>query len=99
VKGRNVLINDNGIPQLCDFGRSEIVGYRGYPTAFAASFRYVAPELMKSSTTQTDNLSGIWNDASVTNDEYFDPHVTKQTDVYSFGLTSLEVSRQTSNNK
>jgi len=41
----NVLMND-GIPLLCDFGRSRVEGRPGFTTGFAGVCRYVAPELI-----------------------------------------------------
>jgi serine/threonine protein kinase len=43
---RNVLIDDDGTPLLCDFGRSRFIGQRGFTTEFAGTVRYLAPELI-----------------------------------------------------
>jgi len=46
IKPQNILINDRHTPVLCDFGRSRIIGQRGFTTKFAGAVRYTAPELI-----------------------------------------------------
>jgi len=47
LKGRNILIDDDGCPRLCDFGQSKLIGIAGFTaTKFAGSVRYLAPELL-----------------------------------------------------
>jgi hypothetical protein len=51
----------------------------------------MAPELLDPSTGSTHML-GTHDDFSMTDEEYFGPELTKETDVYAFSLLSLEVS-------
>lgn len=46
ISQENVLINDEGLPCLCDIGLSKIVDHRGYTTAFTETLRFLAPELL-----------------------------------------------------
>jgi len=46
IKPQNILVNDRHTPVLCDFGRSRIIGQRGFTTKFAGGARYMAPELI-----------------------------------------------------
>ncbi|KXN83009.1 Serine/threonine-protein kinase CTR1, partial [Leucoagaricus sp. SymC.cos] len=41
----NILVHDDGRPLLCDFGRSRILGTRGFTTRPAGVARYQAPEV------------------------------------------------------
>jgi serine/threonine protein kinase len=43
----NVLIDDDGVPRLSDFGQSKFVDHKGFTTPLAVSARYTAPELME----------------------------------------------------
>jgi serine/threonine protein kinase len=81
LKGRNVVIDDNKNPRLCDFGRSKIVDHKGYTTIFTGSVQYIAPELLQFVQTGT-TLNG--NDAQV-------PDLTKESDIYSLGIVALEM--------
>ncbi|TFK19231.1 kinase-like protein [Coprinopsis marcescibilis] len=47
LKPTNVLINELGVPVLCDFGRSRIITSRGYTSPVAGAQRYTAPELIE----------------------------------------------------
>ncbi|KAF9005045.1 kinase-like domain-containing protein [Cyathus striatus] len=46
IKGSNVLVDDNGNPLLCDFGRSKFLDCSGFTTQMAGALRYMAPELL-----------------------------------------------------
>ncbi|KZP22994.1 kinase-like protein [Athelia psychrophila] len=46
LKGDNILIDDDYSPRLVDFGRSRILGRRGFTDAPTVPKRYMAPELM-----------------------------------------------------
>jgi len=82
VKSRNVLIDDEGIPRITDFGRSKFIGRREYFTIpLAGSPRYMAPEL----TAEPDE------DAYEARENGALPNVTKQTDVFAFAMVALEV--------
>lgn len=70
------MIDRDGRPLLCDFGRSKILDHAGFTTIFAGAARYMAPELLSPE-----------DDA----DEEFTPVITKETDVYGFGMVGLEV--------
>jgi len=75
LKGHNVLIADDGTPQLADFGRSKLIEHRGFTTAtFAGSARQMAPELLPSE-----------------NDGDIPGPLTKEADVYAFSMVALEI--------
>lgn len=78
----SILISENGEPLIDNFGLSKIIAE--VTTAFVGRCRYLAPEL-----TDTGN-SNAYN----ANEEQFDTDmsVTKQTDVFAFGMVALEVS-------
>jgi len=78
VKPRNVLIDDTGVPRLCDFGRSRIIDHRGYTTAPAGTARFMAPELLEAPST---------NDPERPEEQ---PQLTKATDIYAFSMVSLQ---------
>ncbi|KAF9466818.1 kinase-like domain-containing protein [Collybia nuda] len=82
LKGNNVLIQDEtGIPLLSDFGRSRLLEVHGvYTTAFAGASRYLAPELMAPPDTYTQ-----------AEQDNFTPNLTKESDVYGFGMVGLEI--------
>jgi len=53
IKGNNILVDDDGSPRLCDFGRSKLADIRGFTAStFAGCIRYLAPELL---TTENDD--------------------------------------------
>lgn len=78
---RDVLIDDEGTPLLCDFGRSKFIDHRGFTTSFTGSARYMAPEL----TATESNLDFKFPSESF-------PSLTKATDVFAFSMVALEVS-------
>ena len=72
----NVLVNDEGRPLICDFGRSQILEGESFATTtVAGTIRYMAPELI---------FSGLDGPA-------LDPLCSFLTDVYAFGMVGLEV--------
>lgn len=76
-----MLIGDDGSPLLADFGRSKIIGSGGFTTVlFAGALRYMAPELLAPP-----------EGASAEDEENFDPDLTKESDVYGFGMLGLQV--------
>ncbi|RDB21802.1 Serine/threonine-protein kinase STY17 [Hypsizygus marmoreus] len=80
LKCNNILMHKNGYPLLCDFGRSKILGQAGFTTVFSGTTRYLAPELLGPEV--EDEESGI---------SQFVPTLSKQTDVYGFGMIALEI--------
>jgi serine/threonine protein kinase len=68
---------------LSDFGRSRFIDHCGFTTAFAATVRYMAPELIAPETEF---------DAEDTYDIEAPPALTKETDIYAFSMLALEVS-------
>ncbi|KAF8214644.1 kinase-like domain-containing protein, partial [Mycena galopus ATCC 62051] len=77
LKVQNVLVDKRGVPCICDFGISKILGRRGYTTVSVGTVPYMAPELFL--VFGRDNTSGEL------------PRTTKQSDVYSFALLALEI--------
>ncbi|KDQ58167.1 hypothetical protein JAAARDRAFT_47314 [Jaapia argillacea MUCL 33604] len=76
LKPHNILI-DGGVARLCDFGRSRVIGHRGYTTEFAGTYRYLAPEILEPEQDAEENeVAQI---------------LTMEADVYSFAVTALEV--------
>jgi len=81
LKGHNVLMDDDGIPRLSDFGRSKFIDHRGFTTSFAGSSRYMAPELTMA---EPDlNYDDDENQAP--------PNLTKETDVFALSMVALEI--------
>jgi len=85
LKGHNVMIDDNGIPLLADFGQSEFVDHRGFTDTVAGSARYLAPELVGYQPDADDS-----DDASE-EDVKHPPYLTKETDVFAFSMVALEI--------
>ena len=80
----NLLIGATGQGLLCDFGVSRIIGSPGFTTAIFGTPPFMAPELFP-------DLALIDEDASDDETESFCPEFTKETDVYAYGLTLLQV--------
>jgi len=77
----NVVVDDDGRPLICDFGRSRILEQSGFTTVFAGgAARYMAPELFGP------------EDADIESANSFVPVITNQSDVYSFAMVGVEVS-------
>jgi serine/threonine protein kinase len=88
-------MNDIDLACLCDFGRSKIIGHKGYTTTFSGTARYMAPELMGVEPLTSDTYeSGNQNESLVSAEEAFVPKLTKASDVYGFAMLSLEVSQR-----
>jgi serine/threonine protein kinase len=80
LKPKNVLISDEGVAQLCDFGLVSVAEWGGptginTSTPFAGTMRYEAYELLGSK-------------------ENRDPRPTFASDVYAFGCVAYEVREQ-----
>jgi serine/threonine protein kinase len=73
---QNVLVDEAGIPYICDFGISKIITRRGFTTASVGTLPYMAPELFI---------------AFDLKEQDFCRSTTKSCDVYSFALLVLEV--------
>lgn len=85
MKPHNVLIDDDKVPRLCDFGRSRIVDHRGYTTVFSGTVRRLAPELLSVSTKDDDQED---------DDDIPDPvpaPLTKKSDIFGFAMVALEI--------
>lgn len=73
---RNILIDDEGAPRLCDFGQSKLIGIAGFTaTKFAGATRYLAPELLPTECEQCEKPVKL----------------TTETDIYGFSMVALEV--------
>lgn len=86
LKGHNVLIDDEGIPRLSDFGRSKFIDHRGFTTTLAGSARYMAPELIAAESDEDyegDAFEALENQAP--------PSLTKETDIFAFSMVVLEI--------
>ncbi|KAF8623869.1 hypothetical protein AX17_007271 [Amanita inopinata Kibby_2008] len=85
IKGRNVLVNDDGSAIMCDFGRSKIINHRGFTTLFAGVARYMAPELIVKGVDLPESDDG--------SDDNFDPSqfLSKESDVYAFSMVGVEI--------
>ncbi|KAK7017756.1 TKL/TKL-ccin protein kinase, partial [Favolaschia claudopus] len=76
LKVQNVVVTNQGIPCICDFGFSRIVSRPGFTTRSVGTVPYLAPELLF-----------IFGDNAV---EERVRRTTPSSDVYSFGLLTLE---------
>ena len=88
---RNILIDDEGAPRLCDFGQSKLIGIAGFTaTKFAGATRYLAPELLP---TQCEQCQYLAPELLPTECEQCEKPVklTTETDVYGFSMVALEV--------
>ncbi|KDQ57870.1 hypothetical protein JAAARDRAFT_57694 [Jaapia argillacea MUCL 33604] len=81
LKGYNVLIDDHGRPLLAGFGQSQIVGVDEFTRSPSHSPRHTAPEIL---------LRDIPED-EFSSDGYLPLISTKESDVYSLGMTALEI--------
>ncbi|KAK7018213.1 TKL/TKL-ccin protein kinase [Favolaschia claudopus] len=77
LKVQNVVVNDQRIPCICDFGFSKIVDRPGFTTRSVGTVPYLAPEL----------LFIFGEDAR----EERARRTTQSSDIYAFGLLILEV--------
>jgi serine/threonine protein kinase len=81
-------MSDDGIPLLCDYGRSKFIDHRGFTTSFSGSVRYLAPELLSDEPDIVDSANAyeaVKLLAPAAN-------LTKETDVFAFSMLALEVS-------
>ncbi|KAJ7791448.1 kinase-like domain-containing protein, partial [Mycena olivaceomarginata] len=72
----NILVDEDGIPYICDFGISKITNRHGFTTASVGMLPYMAPELFI---------------AFDLKEQDFCRSTTKSSDVYSFAMLVLEV--------
>lgn len=85
----NVLVGDEGIPLLCDFGRSRIIGQRGFTSHVLGTIAYQAPELitaMQDDQTDHEDAADELIEAEIYNDR-----LTKKSDIYAYAMVALEV--------
>ncbi|KDQ52468.1 hypothetical protein JAAARDRAFT_476636 [Jaapia argillacea MUCL 33604] len=75
MKATNVLVNDNGIPLLADFGCSQLIDHFEF-TKLAISVRYTAPEVLLYEP-GTSSEGGL--------------PITFKSDIYGFAMTTLEI--------
>ncbi|KDQ58035.1 hypothetical protein JAAARDRAFT_34851 [Jaapia argillacea MUCL 33604] len=79
LKASNVMITDSGSACIVDLGLSSVVSTANFTTAnIAGSCRWMAPEIMNPPDLADDD------------DDYHIPFTTA-SDVYSFGMTALEI--------
>jgi len=82
----NVLVDDDGVPRLSDFGSSHLIGHRGFTTTIMGTLRYMAPELLREANEAGDDAD---------NDGDFGQtysRSTKETDVFGFSMLAIDVS-------
>jgi serine/threonine protein kinase len=87
LKGHNVLMSDDGIPLLADFGRSKFIDHRGFTTSFAGSARYLAPELVSDEPDIDDSAAAY----EAVEEQTPAANLTKETDVFAFSMVALEI--------
>jgi serine/threonine protein kinase len=75
-----VLINENGEPWICDFGILKIINSPGFTTEFVGT-PFMAPELFSNN-----------NEEDTGSDVETPPKITKETDIYAYGIVALQVS-------
>ncbi|TFK51386.1 kinase-like protein [Heliocybe sulcata] len=79
IRGANILIDDDCTPKLCDIGLTFITGSSDFTTAkTAGSCRWASPEVLNPE--QDEDLP-----------EDSPAPYTKESDIYAFGMTILEV--------
>ncbi|KAJ7863309.1 kinase-like domain-containing protein [Mycena olivaceomarginata] len=77
LKVQNVLVDNHGVPRICDFGFSKIVSRRGFTTSNIGTAPYMAPELFFV--------------VDINSQESSSPSTTTSSDVYSFALLVIEI--------
>jgi serine/threonine protein kinase len=83
----NILVDDDGTPRLADFCRSKLIGRSGFDSStIAGCARQMAPELVPRDS-EDDNPEELTESG-----DHKPPEWTKETDVYSFSMTAIEVS-------
>ncbi|KAJ7067449.1 kinase-like domain-containing protein [Mycena amicta] len=80
LKAQNIVVDEEGIPCICDFGISKIVNHRGFTTASVGTVPYMAPELFH-----------ILDGPAETTLPGTTITTTMSSDVYSFALLILEI--------
>jgi len=92
LKPTNILVSEDGKPLLCDFGRSRIIGHRGFTSRVIGVLLYQAPELHGLEGVDTNTGSEYDpTDESPVEKENFSDKLTKQTDTYAYAMVALEV--------
>jgi serine/threonine protein kinase len=94
LKGTNILVGDDCEPLLCDFGRSRIIGNRGFTTRVLGVLAYQAPELihvMEEAATDAETDEEVPVDDSPIDKEIFSDKLTTKTDVYAYAMVALEI--------
>jgi serine/threonine protein kinase len=81
----NILVDDDGVPLLSDFGQSKLIDHRGFTTELMGSPRYMAPELIGGS--EVYEVDYRFKAFEVQQD----PNLTKETDVFAFSMLAIEV--------
>jgi len=93
LKPTNILIGDGGEPLLHDFGRSRIIGQRGFTSRVFGNIRYQAPELigaMEDIDMDAEiNGGGLADEPFV--EEIYSDKLTTKTDVYAYAVVTLEI--------
>jgi serine/threonine protein kinase len=89
LKGTNVLISSSGEPLLCDFGRSRIIGHRGFTSIVLGTPGYQAPELIQA--LEADMNEEGSTDESPVDQEVYSGKLTTKTDVYGYAMVALEI--------
>lgn len=86
-----MIVDDEGIPQLTDFGRSKLMDHLSFAMmSCIGTIRYMAPELIDVPIEDVVYVHDQENSESL--DEII-PQVTRQTDIYAFAMTALEVRK------
>jgi len=78
LRGANILVDDDGHARICDYGLTSIIE----PSEFTSirTCRWAAPEIMSPA-----------EDVQNANTCNFLPLFTKESDIYAFGMTILEI--------
>jgi len=94
IKGTNILIGDDCEPLLCDFGRSRIIGHRGFTTRVLGVLAYQAPELIHATEEAAKDAEideEVPMDDLPIDKEIFSDKLTTKTDVYAYAMVALEI--------